>query len=93
MPQGCTIVDCFSLVFASASFPDQQLSELAPRNSGKAMKVEEGSFPKRGNGGHRKAFMGVPVVAQRVKNLLVRKQDQSRALLSGLRIWCGCGAG
>ena len=34
------LLDCFSLVFASPSFPDGQLSEPALWNSGKAMEAE-----------------------------------------------------
>lgn len=46
-----------SLVFASPLFPDQQLSEPVPWNSGKAMEAEWGPFPKNRNGGHGKVFV------------------------------------
>ena len=58
LPQGCAIVSWLFLpVFASSSFPDQQLSELVPCNSGKAMVAEWGPFPKTRIGGHRKALV------------------------------------
>jgi len=43
----------------------------------------------------RNVNSGVPVVAQWVKNPTVsmRVQVRSLVLLSGLRIWCGCGVG
>ena len=48
-------LDCSSLVFASPSFPDQQLSEPVPRNSGKVMVAERGPFPKNKKWGTQKS--------------------------------------
>ena len=50
-------LDCFSLVSASPSFPDQQLSEPAPWNSGRSERLNEAYFLKTRHGGHRKAFV------------------------------------
>ena len=50
-------LDYSSLGFASPSFPDQQLSEPAPWNSGKTMELNEAHFLKARNGGHRNAFV------------------------------------
>ena len=49
-------LDCSSLGFASLSFLDQQLSEPAPRNSGKAVEAEGGLFPKNKKWGTHKGF-------------------------------------
>ena len=51
-----SFLDCSSPVFASPSFPDQQLSEPAPWNSGKATEAEWGPFPKNKNWGTQKGF-------------------------------------
>ena len=40
------LLNCSSHVFAYSSFPDQQLSEPAPWNSGRTMEAESGPFPK-----------------------------------------------
>lgn len=40
-------LDYSSLVFASPTLPEQQLSEPTTWNSGKAMKAERGPFPKK----------------------------------------------
>ena len=50
-------LNCSSLVFASPSFCDQQLSEPVPRNSGKVLEAEQGHFLRTRNGGHRKVFV------------------------------------
>ena len=49
-------LDCSSLVFAFPSFPDQQLFEPDPWNSGKAMKAEVSPFPKNRKWGIQKGF-------------------------------------
>ena len=49
-------LDSSSLVSASPPFPDQQLSEPAPWNSGKAMEAEWGPFPKNKKWGTQKGF-------------------------------------
>ena len=49
-------LNCFSLVFAFSSFPDQQLSEPVPRNSGKVLVAERGPFPKNEKRGTQKCF-------------------------------------
>ena len=49
-------LDSSSLVSASPPFPDQQLSEPALWNSGKAMEAEWGPFPKNKKQGTHKDF-------------------------------------
>ena len=50
------LLDYSSLVFSSPTVPDQQLSELASWNSGKAMEDEWGPFPKIKQSGTQKGF-------------------------------------
>ena len=49
-------LDCSSLVFASPPFPDQHLSELVPRNSGKSMEAEWDPVRKNKKWGTQKGF-------------------------------------
>ena len=49
-------LDGSSLVFVSPSFPDQQLSELAPWNSGKSMVAELVPYSKNKKCGTEKGF-------------------------------------
>ena len=66
-PRAVLLLDCFSLVSASPPFPDQQLTEPTPWNSGTATEAVWGPFPKNEKWGTQTALYA---------------QESHRALLS-----------
>ena len=57
-PKVVLFIELFLPCLCIPSFPDEQMSELIPWNSGKMWRLNEAHFLQTGNGGHRKPPQG-----------------------------------